>query len=207
MVHKALAKQPWHRYSSAREFGDTLQRALHNEPITFFDRSRVQPRIERASRAFERGEYHFATEILDELEGEGHIDPEVSMLRHQVEESGRQVTIRQILESARRFYEEEEYSLSLRKIQEALDLDPNHAEALSLKAEVEKNRRTSQLEEWSQLAREHLENNAFEHARGAIQNLLDLKPDDAGALELLKEVNRRAEEFELRRQEKSKALR
>jgi serine/threonine-protein kinase len=56
VVHKALAKQPWHRYSSAREFGDTLLRAIHNEPITFFDRSRVTPRIERASRAFESGE-------------------------------------------------------------------------------------------------------------------------------------------------------
>jgi serine/threonine-protein kinase len=204
VVHKALAKQPWHRYSSAREFGDTLLRAIHNEPIAFFDRSRVLPRIERASRAFERGEYQFATEILDELEGEGHIDPDITVLRHQVEQSGRQLTVKQILESARRFYEEEEYSLSLRKIQEALQLDPSHSEALALKSQVERNRRTKQLEEWSQLARQHLENNAFEHARAAIQNLLELKPNDPGAVDLLAEVNRRAQEFETRRQEKSK---
>ncbi len=204
VVHKALAKQPWHRYSSAREFGDTLVRAVHNEPIAFFERSRVQPRIERAARAFERGEYQFATEILDELEGEGHIDPEITVLRRQVEQAGRQTSVKQILESARRFYEEEEYSLSLRKIQEALDMDPNHSEALALKTQVERNRRAKQLEEWSQLARQHLENNAFEPARSAIQNLLELKPSDPGALELLAEVNRRAQEFDTRRQEKLK---
>ena len=204
VVHKALAKQPWHRYSSAREFGDTLLRAIHNEPIAFFDRSRVLPRIERAQRAFERGEYQFATEILDELDGEGHIDPEITMLRRQVEQAGRQTTVKQILESARRFYEEEEYSLSLRKIQEALEMDQNHSEALALKAQVERNRRVRQLEEWSQLARQHMENNAFDHARSAIQSLLELKPDDPGALELLAEVNRRAEDVDVRRQEKSK---
>jgi serine/threonine-protein kinase len=204
VVHKALAKQPWHRYSSAREFGDTLLRAIHNEPIAFLDRSRVLPRIERAARAFERGEYQFATEILDELEGEGHIDPDITVLRHQVEQAGRQLTVKQILESARRFYEEEEYSLSLRKIQEALELDPSHSEALALKSQVERNRRAKQLEEWSQLARQHLENNAFEQARGAIRSLLDLKPSDPGALDLLAEVDRRAQEFETRRQEKSK---
>ena len=204
VVHKAMAKQPWHRYASAREFGETLLHAVHNEPIPFFDRSRVLPRIERASRAFERGEYQFATEILEELEGEGHIDPEIAMLRRQVEQAGRQTTVKQILESARRFYEEDEYALSLRKIQEALELDPDQSDALALKTQVEKNRRSRQLEEWTQLARQHLENNAFQHARGAIQNLLEVKPDDTAARDLLAEINRRAQAFEGRRQEKSK---
>ncbi len=204
VVHKAIAKQPWHRYSSAREYGETLQKALRNEPIAFFDKAHVQPRIERATRAFERGEYQFATEILDEMEGEGHVDPEISILRRQVEQAVRQITIRQVLESARRFYEEDEYSLALRKIQEALQLDPNHAEALALKNEVEKNRRAKQLEEWSQLARQHLENHAFGQARNAIQSLLDLKPDDADARELLAEVNRREQEYDARRGEKTR---
>ncbi len=204
VVHKAIAKQPWHRYSSAREYGETLQKALRNEPIAFFDKSRVLPRIERATRAFERGEYQFATEILDEMECEGHVDPEISMLRRQVEQAVRQITIRQVLESARRFHEEDEHSLALRKIQEALQLDPNHAEALALKNEVEKNRRAKQLEEWSQLARQHLENQAFGQARSAIQNLLELKPDDASARDLLAEVSRREQEYDARRQEKTR---
>jgi eukaryotic-like serine/threonine-protein kinase len=204
VVHKAMAKQPWHRYTSAREFGDTLLRAVHNEPIAFFDRSRVLPRIERASRAFERGEYQFAAEILDELEGEGHIDPDIVTLRRQVEQPGRQTTVKQILEGARRCYEEEEYSLALRKIQEALDLDPNHSEALALQSEVEQNRRTKQTDEWSELARQHLENNALEQARNAIHNLLESKPNDPGALEMLAEVARREQASDGRRSEKSK---
>ena len=204
VIHKALAKQPWHRYSSAREFGDTLQRAVHNEPIAFFDKARVTPRVERASRAFERGEYQFATEILDELDGEGYIDPEISMLRNQVGQAGRQVSVRQILESARRFYEEEEYSLSLRKIDEALHLDPENIEAMALKRQVEGNRRARQIAEWSQLARQHLAHNSFPQAREALTSLLELKPDDRWARETLSEVDRRAEDFETRRQEKSK---
>ena len=204
VVHKALAKQPWHRYSSAREFGDTLQRAVHNEPIAFFDKSRVTPRVERASRAYERGEYQFATEILDELDGEGYIDPEISMLRNQVGQAGRQVSIRQILESARRFFEEEEYSLALRKIDEALRLDPEHPEALELRSQVERNRRARQVEEWSQLAVQHLNHNAFGEARAALSSLLELQPGDGKAREMLAEVDRRAGDFETRRLEKSR---
>ncbi len=204
VVHKAMAKQPWHRYTSAREFGDTLMRAIHNEPIAFFERARMQPRIERAAKAFERGEYKFATEILDELEGEGYIDPEITMLRRQVEEAGRQTNAKQIVESARRFYEEEEYSLSLRKIQEALELDPTYSDALSLKSEVERNRRTKQVDEWLELARQHLANRTFEQARGAIRNLLELKPNDPAALEVLAEVNRREQDSGMKRQEKEK---
>ena len=37
VVHKGMAKQPWHRFSSARDFADSLNKALRNEPIEFFD--------------------------------------------------------------------------------------------------------------------------------------------------------------------------
>jgi serine/threonine protein kinase len=49
VVHKALAKQPWNRYDSIREFGETLQKASRNEPIALFDPARMQPRIQTAS--------------------------------------------------------------------------------------------------------------------------------------------------------------
>src|SRR5215813_12143371 len=122
VVHKAIAKQACHRYSTAREFGETLQKALRNEPIEFFDPARVRPRIERAAKAFERGDYQVAGEILNEMEGEGHIDQEISHLKRQIEAATRQINIRQLLKSARQFLEEEECTLALRKIQEALPL-------------------------------------------------------------------------------------
>ena len=51
-IHKAMAKQPWHRYASAKEFADTLHRALRNEPIEIFNPARMRPRLQRAHRGF-----------------------------------------------------------------------------------------------------------------------------------------------------------
>ncbi|MET0165318.1 MAG: serine/threonine-protein kinase, partial [Vicinamibacterales bacterium] len=111
-VHKAMAKQPWNRYDSAKEFADTLQKALHNEPIELFDPARIQPRIDRASKALESGDYQFAGEILSELEAGGHIDPQITLLRAQLDQNVRRRTIAQLLESARARYEEEEDPLA-----------------------------------------------------------------------------------------------
>ena len=35
VVHKAMAKQAWHRFASARDFGDTLNKALRESPSSF----------------------------------------------------------------------------------------------------------------------------------------------------------------------------
>ncbi|MGO9676205.1 MAG: serine/threonine protein kinase [Candidatus Sulfotelmatobacter sp.] len=43
VLHKAMAKQPWHRFASARDFGDTLNKALRNEPIEFSIPSALGP--------------------------------------------------------------------------------------------------------------------------------------------------------------------
>ncbi len=56
VVHKAMAKQPWNRFDSARELGDTLQKAYRNEPIALFDPARTQPRIQTATKALEKGD-------------------------------------------------------------------------------------------------------------------------------------------------------
>jgi serine/threonine protein kinase len=203
VVHKAMAKQSWHRFASAREFGETLQKALHNQPIECFDAARVRPRLEKASAAFEAAEIEFASEVLAELEAEGHIDPEIATLRRRIDQTLRQSTIRQLLESARRCFQDQEYPLALRKIQEALQLDPEHADALALKGRVEQERREKKADEWLQLAREHLENCSFTHARTALHSLLELKSGDTQALQLLAEVDRREQEHLRIRQEKA----
>ena len=89
-VHVAMAKQPIHRYSSAREFADTLQKALNNQYLERFDPAKLRPRIDRAKRAFAGGDADFATEILTELEAEGNIDTDITLLRAQIDESSRQ---------------------------------------------------------------------------------------------------------------------
>src|SRR5712692_375744 len=202
VIHKAMAKQPWHRFSSAREFADTLQKAYRNEPIEFFDLSRIQPRIQRATKAFEQADYQFATEILSELEAEGHVDPAISLLRRQIDQALRQKTILQLLESARTRFEGEEFPLALQKIQEVMQLDPDNAAALSLKTSIENKRSDSKIDDWFRLARQHIENHAFSHARQALQNVLQLKPKETRAVQLLSEVDRKEQDYVKVRQEK-----
>src|ERR1039457_4432639 len=202
VVHKAMAKQPWHRFSAAKEFAETLQKALRNEPIEIFNPVRIRPRLQRAMEALERGDSQFASEIVGELEGEGHLDPAISELRRKIDEAIRRKTIGQLLDTAHSRIEAEESPLSLHRIYEALQLDPANAEALSLKTTVENKRTNRDMQEWFRLAIEHLERFDFSHAREALQRILQLRPKEGRALQMLSEVNRVEQEHARARQEK-----
>jgi eukaryotic-like serine/threonine-protein kinase len=202
VVHKGMAKQPWHRFSSAREFSDALNKALRNEPIEFFDASRTRPRLERATKALETGDYQFAGEILGELEAEGHIDSSISALRHQLDTAVRRKTIAQLLEAAKARFEEEEDPLALQKLQEVLEMEPDNAQALSLKSQIENRRSEKQIENWYRLARQHMDNHAYAHALEALQNVLQLRPKEGRALQLIAEVDRQEQEYNKVRLEK-----
>jgi len=204
VIAKAMAKQPRHRFGNMLEFAEALQKAARNEPLEWFDPAKVKARLERATRAFEQGDYGFACEVLGELEGEGHLDEEIALLRSQVDGAVRQARIRQLLESARRFYEATEYPLALLKIQEALEIDPSDADAMLLQSQVEKKRRENKISEWIDLARLHLENLAFRQAREALDNVLQARPNDTAALALLSEVGRQEQELSRIREDKSR---
>jgi serine/threonine-protein kinase len=196
VIHKAMAKQPYHRFSTARDFADTLQRAMRNEPIEIFDSAKIRPRLERATKAFEQADYQFAAEILGELEAEGHIDHDMTVLRLKVDQALRQKRIQQLLESAKTRMEGQEYPLALQKVQEALELDATHAGALSLKNEIEEKRSAGKIEDWLSLARQHLTNHAYAHAREALQNALQLKPKDSRVGQLRNEVDWQEQEYQ-----------
>jgi serine/threonine-protein kinase len=204
VIHKAMAKQPWHRFPNIREYGDSLQKALRGEPLEYFDSTKIKPRLERAAKGFAEGEYAFASEVLSELEAEGHMDQEIHLLRGQVDQAMRQTRIRQMLESARRFFEAGEYPLALRKIQEALELDPSDSSTLAFKNQVEKERRERKISEWIALARQHMDNQAFRQAREALDNVLQVKPSETEALGLIAELARREQEVSNVREEKSR---
>jgi len=202
VIHKAMAKQPWNRFSTAKEFAETLLKAHRNEPIEIFDAARLQPRIQKATKAYEQGNFQFASELLNELEAEGHVETGMTLLRRQLDQAVRQKSIAQLLESARTCMQEEEYLLALQKIQEILQLDPTNSVAVTLRATIETRRSEAKVEEWTKLARQHLENNAFSHARDALKSLLQLRPKDTTALQLLAEVDRREEQYVRARKEK-----
>src|SRR5258708_5029348 len=98
--------------------------------------------------------------------------------------------------------EEEEHLLALKKIQEILQLDRTNGAAFNLKSGTETRSSEAKVDEWQKLARQHLENNAFTHARDALQNLLQLRPKDTAALQMLSEVGRREDQYVKSRKEK-----
>ena len=202
VVHKGMAKQPWHRFSNARDFGESLNKALRNEPIEFFDPAQLRPRLERATKALEEGDHQYAAELLSGLEAEGHIDTSIATLRRQLDRAVRQKTVAQLLSSAKARFEEDEDPLALQKIQEILQLEPGNAAAMGLKSKIESRRSERQIENWYKLAQQHIDNHAYLHAREGLQNVLQLRPTEARAMQLLGEVDRQEQEYNRLRQEK-----
>jgi serine/threonine protein kinase len=186
VVHKCLAKQPIHRFASARELSETLQRAARNEQV--FDSAKIEPRIERARTAFKNGDEVFASEILGELEAEGHLDPRITVLRMQVDLTVKEKKVRQLLESARARMEQDEIPLALDKIREVLELDPQNPDALAMRDAMEKQRSEAQIARWLELAQTHLGNRDFASARNAAQEVLAIRRADARALDLLEKI-------------------
>ena len=186
VVHKCLAKQPIHRFSSARDLADTLQKASRNEPV--FDTAKIEQRIERAKSAYKSGDEGFASEILAELEAEGHLDPRITVLRMQIEMAAKAKKTRQLLESARARMEQDEIPLALDKIREVLELDPENPDALAMRQAMEKQRSESQIAKWLELAQTHLSNRDFGAARSAAQEVLAINRADARAMDLLEKI-------------------
>ena len=186
VVHKCLAKLPIHRFASARDLGETLQKAFRNE--TIFDAAKIGPRIERAKAAFKSGDEGFASDILAELEAEGHQDPRITVLRAQIETMVKQKKVRQLLESARSRMEQDEIALALDKLREVLEVDPQNPEALAMRTTMEQQRSAGQVARWFELAQTHLDNRDFGAARHAVQEILSIHGGDTRALDLLEKI-------------------
>jgi serine/threonine-protein kinase len=206
-IHKAMAKEPLHRYRSAREFAETLQKALHNEPIEMFNPARLRPRLQRAHEAFEKGDFDYAAEILEEIESEGHLDGEIRDLRERVESARLERRISQLIETAQARMDEQEYQLALQKIDEALQLDPKNTRVLALKAKIDTRRTDRDIEGWFGIVRTHLENRAFSPAREALQRILELRPREPKAAQLLSEVERLEQNHQRLKEEKASLYR
>jgi serine/threonine protein kinase len=186
VVHKCLAKQAIHRFSSAKELADTLQRAFRGEEV--FDSSKLRLRVDRVKAALKTDE-GFASELLSELESEGHLDSEITMLRSQIDITMKQRKIRQLMESARARIEQDEIPLALDKLREVLVLDPDNVDALALKTATESRRSEAQAAKWVELGTTHLDNCDFVAARHAAQEALACRVGDTRAVELLGKID------------------
>jgi eukaryotic-like serine/threonine-protein kinase len=204
VIHKGMAKQPFQRFGSVREFAENLQKALRNEPIECFNPARVEARLQRARKAFEDGQLGIASDILSELEAEACLHSDIAPLRKEIDTAGRRHTINQLLDTARRCFEGQEYQLALQKVQEVLSLESTNTEARTLQGEIENKRSSEQIGDWYRIALQHLENYSFSHARDAIENVLKLRPKEAKAQQLMAEIHRREQEYIRLRQEKDR---
>ena len=115
-------------------------------------------------------------------------------------------TIAQLLDTAHSRIETEEYPLALQKIYEILQLDPANTEALSLQSSVENKRTEHDMEEWFRLAAQHLERFDFSHAREALQRVLQLRPQEGRAMQMLFEVEHLEQEHDARAPRKGATL-
>ena len=197
-----MAKQAWHRFASAREFGDTLNKALRNEAIEFFDAERTRPRLQRATKALDDGDLQFAGEILGELEAEGHMDADIrrfaaSSTTPSAARPSRNCSMRRAPVLKKR-----KIRWRCKNCRKRCRSSPTTPPRLSLKSKIENRRSERQIENWYRLARQHIDNHAYPHAREALQNVLQLRPKEARALQLLAEVDRQEQEYKKLRQEK-----
>ena len=194
VIHKAMAKQPWHRFSSAREFSECLQKAHRGETIEYFEMSGIEPRIERVRKACSDGDFQLASEVLGGLEAEGQIHPAMRDLRHEIDQHLKRARIEHLLELAQARLEVDEGPLALQRIEEALVLDPGNRRALELKASIEKVAVERKVAEWLKLANQHLANRAFGPAREAVRNLQALNAADTDAARLSGEIDAKEQE-------------
>jgi TolA-binding protein len=160
--------------------------------------------LQRAQHSFEQGDYQFASEVLRELESEGQVDGAIQALRRRVDEALQRQATAGLYESAKRYFDTEEYSLALRKAQEILELDGTHAGAIVLKKKIEDALAERRVAEMLHSAAERLEHAAFTEARKTLQDAQRLRPDDSRVRQLLSEVDSRQKEFLKQRQEQER---
>jgi len=204
VVHRALAKDPVHRYSNVREFAELLQKALRGETIEALGSSRVSARLHEAKMALEMGDLDEAEEIAGELAAQS-LDAEVADFRKFLYEKRRSAIITQLLEKARKHFDQGNYTRALKHVQEVLDLDPDNTDAFTLKGAIGGKRNETQISDWYQLATEHVDNRSFQNARDALEKVLEIRPNDVRAKLLLSEVERQEQEHSRLREEHQKA--
>jgi serine/threonine-protein kinase len=200
-----MAKDPRHRFASAKEFGDYLRRAHYDEALTVFDPSKFAPRLEKAADGYQLGNLEFAQELINELESEGYRSTELEALSSNVKAAVKQKTIEHLLDSARARVQDGEYRLALQRVHEVLQLEARQEDALVLQHDIEARRAEADISEWLRVGHQHLEKFSFSHARQAAQRILEIRPGEERAVQFLSQVERRESEVLLIREHKREA--
>ncbi|WP_254063757.1 protein kinase [Granulicella sp. S190] len=201
----ALAKDPAHRFSSVKEFNDALRRAHYDPLFMVFDPTKFKPRLEKATAAYEAGNFEFAQELLGELQSEGFLTEEFTALAEKVQSATKKRDIERLLASARARVQDGEDRLALQRVSEALDLDPRQEDALVLRHDIEARRAEADVVDWLRIGHQHLEKLSFVHAREVAQRILEAHPEEDRALRFISLVERRESEVQRILEQKKEA--
>jgi len=198
VVHKAMAKSPVHRFGMVREFGEALDGACRGQLLELLNPVRIRPRLRRAIEAIERDDLDNAREIVDDLADE-HLDEELWRLKTQLEQKIRDKRVKHLVEIARARMEEGEYSMALRYVQDARDLDPdldrNNRDVGLLYREILATQAEADIDSWRKLAEEHAAKHFFDLAREALRHVLEKRPNDEDAQRGLSAIRRQESEY------------
>src|SRR5262249_23199148 len=148
-----------------------LQRAVKGEPIDLFEAARIQSRVERARKALREGDLEFASEILNDLQLEGRVDSEISLLLEEVMQATREKIVQQLLDTARIRLHEWDSARAWHKVEKVPKQKQGNKYAKGRQAELKNRRSDQQVDKWRRLVSQHLHNKAFTQARQAIEEI------------------------------------
>ncbi len=189
VVQKAMAKDRNHRFRTASEFADRLERAFRSEPLPEFSREAIEDRLRVVREAIAKGQTTSADELLRSIEEDGLVDPNITNQREKIDQVLQQKWIREQLESARLYRDAKQYAAALDKLTEVLRTDPENIEAQTERDSIEQERLANTLNE----ARSFMLNHRFADARRSIEEARTIRPRDTQTTELLGELARMEE--------------
>ncbi len=206
-LQKTLAKLPEHRFQSAREVGETLRKAVLNQPIAMFNPTRIEARLEQAQSAMARGDLDVAGDIINQLELQGWLNELIVEAKQDFERLRNQRAVSSLLASTRLRIEAQEYTLAAKNVEEALHLDPRNAEAAQLREEIERARAERDIAELLVTARRLAGDRQFGGAKEAVEQALEICPNDPASLELRSSIQQGEQDYSAVLNEKRRATR
>ncbi|MBZ5625172.1 MAG: protein kinase [Acidobacteriia bacterium] len=145
VVAKAIAKQPEHRFSSMREFGDALQNALGHEPLE--GREEVSRLYQAAVEEWDKGEVASALSHLEALIAVDRENPEGDTGQSGIyrdfynQVHAEHNALNSAYEQARRSLAADEFDKALAVSKRYLSKYPNHALFRALQGDAESRQR------------------------------------------------------------------
>ncbi len=191
VLHKAMAKKASHRFSSAVDFGNALERAFHNQAVDdVFDSAYMRERLHGAETAFAAGELDDAQAVADDL-ADAYLDENVFRLRAQI----RLERARLLVATARRRIRAREFSAALSSVEQALALDADNRTAQMMREEIAAGQAQEEIDRLQQSARKRIEGFEFDDARKVLAQLSEKRPDDPELHRLQSQLRRSESEY------------